>query len=110
MTSRNAYQKGNQVTPSSSKKENIKIPIKLHWIISYFFIRTPTQKELEELKLISIMSENEWNPHSTSFQEMENSLEENIEESISCSGHVLLASNYFWNPYSMHHNSSDIVR
>jgi len=62
--------------------ENINIPLNLNDIISYFPIRTPTQRELEELNLITLTSDIEWNPHSSTFQELEESFSKNNERTF----------------------------
>jgi hypothetical protein len=57
----------------------LEIPLKLNGIISYFPIQTPTDKEVQELDLIPITSDIEWNPYSVTFQELE-TLSQNAED------------------------------
>ena len=49
------------------KEAGLEILLKLNVIISYFPIQTPTNKEFQELDLIPITSDVEWNPHSVTF-------------------------------------------
>jgi hypothetical protein len=54
-------------------EDKLRIPLKLHGIISYFSIRTPTKQEIDTCHTIVMTSEHiEWNPYSTHFEEQEN--------------------------------------
>jgi len=51
--------------------DDLTLPLSLQGIISYFDTRTPTTEELDTCKWIIITNENDWDPHSPSFQERE---------------------------------------
>jgi hypothetical protein len=54
-------------------EDKLRIPFKLHGIISYFSICTPTKEEIDTCHTIVVTSEHiEWNPYSTHFEEQEN--------------------------------------
>ena len=49
------------------------IPLKLRGVISHFNSRTPTQQEIDTCRWITITNEHNWDPHSSAFQEAEES-------------------------------------
>jgi hypothetical protein len=57
------------------EEENFKIPLKLHGIMSYFDVRTPTEEELQNCPHIDFTSySEEWEPYSSTFSNMEASI------------------------------------
>jgi hypothetical protein len=50
------------------------IPLLLRGVISYFLVRTPTMNEIENCATLTLTSENEWNPYSETFQEVEQNI------------------------------------
>jgi len=59
---------------------SINIPLKLQGIISYFNVRTLTQAEIEDLPLVNITSDFQWNPQSSNFEELEETYDRNTLE------------------------------
>jgi hypothetical protein len=53
--------------------DDIILPLSLHGVISYFHMRIPTQEELDTCQWITLTNESQWDPHSSSFQEQEES-------------------------------------
>jgi len=47
--------------------ENIVIPLSMKGIISYFPVRTPTQYEIENCQVVTLTSEAEWDPYSSTY-------------------------------------------
>jgi hypothetical protein len=59
------------------KDENLKIPLILNGVISYFHARTPSLYEIENCQHITLTSDEEWNPYSTEFEEQEDQVQTN---------------------------------
>jgi len=57
-----------------STKENLKIPLPLKGIISYFPVRTPTVLEIKYCQHIFFTSKDEWNPNSSHFEDIEDNM------------------------------------
>jgi hypothetical protein len=53
-------------------EENLRIPLLLKGVISYFQVRKPSIDEVENCKHITLTSNEEWSPYSTRFEELEN--------------------------------------
>jgi hypothetical protein len=47
--------------------ENIVIPLSMKGIISYFPVHTPTQYEIENCQVVTLTSEAEWDPYSSTY-------------------------------------------
>jgi len=60
-------------------KEDLKIPLQLKGVISYFSSRYPTENELQTCQWIEMTSAQEWNPNSTSFPDDEAQCERAME-------------------------------
>jgi hypothetical protein len=65
---------------------DLRIPLCMKGVISYFTTRTPTSQELESCTWIMLTSENDWDPHSDSFllnelaHENDNTLQPRVQE------------------------------
>jgi len=53
--------------------ENVRIPLDLKGVISYFVTRAPTPQEVETCKWIALTSDTDWDPHSDIFKINESS-------------------------------------
>ena len=54
---------------------DVRIPLQLHGIFSYFHTRSPNEKELYECEKVFISPDfNDWNPHCTSYERNERSM------------------------------------
>ncbi len=51
--------------------EDFRLPLSLKGVTSYFTSRTPTAREIETCKWITLSDDQEWDPHSQGFQEQE---------------------------------------
>jgi hypothetical protein len=51
--------------------EDIRLPLSLKGVTSYFTTRTPTTYEIKTCKWITLFNEQNWDPHSEEFQEHE---------------------------------------
>jgi hypothetical protein len=60
-------------------KEDLRIPLKLKGVISYFPSRYPSDKKIETCKWIELTSSQEWNPESTTFFDDEEQCERALE-------------------------------
>ena len=60
------------------EEESLDIPMVLHGIISYFNVRTPTLQEINNCPHITLTSEEEWNPYSGHFKELEDEINTSI--------------------------------
>lgn len=78
-------------------EEKLIIPLKLKGVISYFDARTPTDIELAECQHIFLTSEEEWDPNSNSFENLEEEMKSKINISSLdvnyCEHHDILISN-----------------
>ncbi len=54
------------------KEENLVIPLNLKGILSYFKVRTPTMEEIENCQHVTLTEDDEWNPYSPHFEDLEN--------------------------------------
>ncbi len=52
-------------------EEDIRLPLSLQGVISYFETRTPTPEEVESCTWVVLTDHREWDPHSDSFLEQE---------------------------------------
>jgi hypothetical protein len=64
--------------------DELRIPLDLKGVISYFITRAPTPQEVETCKWIMLTSETDWDPHSDSFKINESNYDddENIPDTI----------------------------
>jgi hypothetical protein len=63
---------------------NLRIPLKLHGVISYFDVRTPTLKKISECETITLTSQEvKWQPHSSDFNQLESLDESSNHRNIS---------------------------
>jgi hypothetical protein len=69
---------GNSTHSIHQESENLWIPLQLKGIISYFSIRTPTDREINEFSTVTITSGYQWTPYSNNFQEEEEKIQDDI--------------------------------
>ena len=63
------------IPPSEGSGEGLHIPLSLHGVASYFPVRRPTTEEWEECEQYEATYEcPDWDPHSTTFDEQEESM------------------------------------
>ncbi len=79
-------------------KENLSIPMKLNGVISYFNVRTPTTNEIETCPHVIMTPEEEWNPYSSHFEDLESKIDNTIVQiSAMSTEYMEHCDNMIWN-------------